>query len=225
MSLRKPSLHAKLIFDQFLLYPDIFKYLPFGPFKDIDDFLTNFVENRIRKDSNLLLFAIFDKTKPSQSLTNSNTGPDFSVGTLAGLIGFLNTSAPDLATEIGFVMILPPFQRTHVTSNAIGLLLNFTLNVPSPSSTSLGLRRVVWTANNANKASVRAAERMGFRIESVLRWDRVIPIGKEGNGVTPRQGDPKGENPGRDTAVLSLCWDDWEAGVREKVAEIMNRIS
>lgn len=220
--MHKPSLHAESIFEQLLLYPDIFKYLPFGPYSDIVEFLTNLVENRIRKDPNDVLFAIFDKTKPSQSLNDSNS----EAGSLAGVIGFLNTSAPNLATEIGFVIILPPFQRTHVTSNTIGLLLNFTLNPPSPSQPeALGLRRVVWTANAANKVSIRAAERMGFTVESMLRWDRVLPLDREGNGLTLREGDPKKEHQGRDTAVLSLCWDDWEAGVKERVKEMMNRVA
>uniref|UniRef100_A0A8H7XQV0 N-acetyltransferase domain-containing protein n=1 Tax=Psilocybe cubensis TaxID=181762 RepID=A0A8H7XQV0_PSICU len=216
-----PRLHAESLFEKLSAHPEIFRYLPFGPYSSIDEFLTNLVENRIRKDPEDVLFAIFDKTKPSQTLNGSKNAP----GALAGVIGFLNTSAPNLATEIGFVMILPQFQRTHVTSNAIGLLLNFTLNPPSTTYPEvLGLRRVVWKANSANKASIRAAERMGFTVEGILRWDRVLPIDREGNGLKVRETDPKRDHQGRDTVVLSLCWDNWEAGVKEHVQKVMNRV-
>jgi len=91
----------------------------------------------------------------------------------------------------------------------------------------LGLRRVVWQANYLNKASVRLAERLGFHMEGIKRWDRVLPIGKDSasNGRARHEGDPKRDHVGRDTAILSLCWDDWEKGRKEKLAGIMARTS
>ena len=185
----------------------------------MDDFLTNLIEPRIRRDPGYVLFVVFDKTKPACSSDHP--------GSLAGLIGFLNSSAPNLLTEIGFVIILPPFQRTHVSSNAIGILLKFALNLPSQQPGALGLRRVVWQANALNNASVRAAERMGFKLEGILRWERVLPASKSavgaGNGKDIRDGDPRKGCLGRDTARLSLCWDDWEGGAREEVEKMMQR--
>ncbi|KIM44130.1 hypothetical protein M413DRAFT_443174 [Hebeloma cylindrosporum] len=214
-----PSKHAQLFLDQAILYPQIFNYLPFGPFKDVDDLVSNLIETRIRRDPGYTLFVIYDKTKPAHSFDHP--------GAFAGLIGFLNSSAPNLLTEIGFVIILPPFQRSHVTSNAVGILLNFALNLPSQQPGALGLRRVVWQANALNKASVRAAERMGFKFEGILRWERVLPASKSavgaGNGKDIRDGDPRRDCVGRDTARLSLCWDDWEGGAREQVNKIMRR--
>ncbi|KAF8174571.1 acyl-CoA N-acyltransferase [Pholiota molesta] len=221
-----PSKHAKLLVDQALLYPDIYRYLPFGPFQDVDDFLTNLIEARVSKNSGYIMFAIYDKTRPAASTEH--------LGAFAGLIGLINSSASHLFTEIGFVMILPPFQRTHVASNAVGILLHFALDTPNycsdqlggPANSSLGLRRVVWQANALNAASVRLAERMGFSKEAVLRWDRVLPLGKgeAGNGIEIREGDPCKGCVGRDTALLSLCWDDWEKQARERVNEIMKRV-
>ena len=143
---------------------------------------------------------------------------------LAGLIGLLNSSPTNLAIEIGFIMILPSFQRTHVTSNAVGLLLHYALDLPVDGG--LGLRRAVWQANALNEASVRSAERMGFKLEAVLRWDRVLPIGKDdaGNKKGDRDGDPRAGYVGRDTAMLSICWDDWESGGKERVDAIMARL-
>ncbi|KAJ7234759.1 hypothetical protein B0H12DRAFT_1142452 [Mycena haematopus] len=159
----------------------------------------------------MVLFAVFDTSKPG--------APQ-----LAGIIGLLDTSATNLSTEIGFVITLPDFQRTHVTANAVGLLLRWTLNTSAEGG--LGLRRVAWKANAHNTRSVRAAERLGFRQEGVLRWDRVLPALKTegGNGGGVRAGDPKADCLGRDTVLLSLCWDDWEAGARQSVNEIMQRM-
>lgn len=148
------------------------------------------------------------------------------------MVGFLNTSVMNLCTEIGFVIIMPAFQRTHVTSNAVGLLLQYALNLRSEGG--LGLRRVQWQANAANVASVGVAERMGFRKEALLKWDRVFhggrQAGKVGNNrVMPRRGAPgevgesENEEIGRDTVLLSLCCDDWEDGGREKVKTLMER--
>jgi len=152
-------------------------------------------------------------------------------------MGFLNTSPANLSTEVGFAIILPPFQRTHVTSNAIGLLLQYALDPPSDSSDGdgsisfgreqrggrggLGLRRVQWQANSLNTASIRAAERMGFKHEAVLRWDRVLREGREKGKVG--NGREVSDDIGRDTIMLSLCWDDWEGGGREKVLGVMER--
>ena len=71
-----------------------------------------------------------------------------------------------------------------------------------------------------NRPSVAAAERMGMRMEGTLRWNFVLPEGKEGNAS--RVDDPY-KGVGRDSVLLSLCWDDWENGSREKVREIMAR--
>ena len=213
---------------QAILFPEIFCYLPFGPFKDIDDFMEDFYEPFIRKSPGNTLFAIFDKTKRNTSIIGDGTRtvpeeeqPDEA---LAGLIALLYSSSTNLVTEIGGVMILPPFQRTHISSNATGLLLQYALNLPSQSPPGLGLRRVVWQANVLNKSSVHLAERMGFRLEGVLRWERVLPPGKQEVGQTPREGDPRRDYVGRDTALLALCWDDWENGGREKVNLIMQRV-
>lgn len=191
----------------------MYQHLPFGPFESVDHFVDTFVEGRVRSNPALILFAVYDKTKATLGNTD---------GELAGTIGLLNTSTANLSTEIGFVLMLPAFRRTHVTSNAIGLLLRYTLNLPAAGG--LGLRRVVWMASQINEPSIRAAERMGFKREAVLRWAVVLPEGKvQGNGRERRKGDPKENQLGRDTVVLAICWDDWENGGKEKVDAIMER--
>ncbi|KAJ7870147.1 hypothetical protein B0H14DRAFT_3107131 [Mycena olivaceomarginata] len=176
----------------------VFNYLLLGPFTTAADFVATLITARIQPDPGNVLFAVFDKTAAG--------APQ-----LAGIIGFLDTSAVHLCTEIGFVITLPRFQRTHVTRRPRG---------------GLGLRRVAWTANIHNAGSIRVAERLGFRREGVLRWERVLPMSRTedvGNGGGARSGDPKYGCLGRDTLLLSLCWDDWEGGAREAVDAIMQR--
>jgi hypothetical protein len=62
---------------------------------------------------------------------------------------------------------------------------------------------------------------MGMKWEAVLKWDRVLPAGKPGNGRKGREGE--GWKVGRDTVILAICWDDWEGGEREKVRAVMER--
>ncbi|KAF8057597.1 acyl-CoA N-acyltransferase [Lyophyllum atratum] len=206
-----PSKHAKAFY---AIPRPSYDYLPFGPFDIVQDFISSFLENRIHADPGCVLFAVYDKTKASE------TGhPD---GALAGAMGFCNASAPNLAVEIAFVLISPKFQRTHVTSNAIGLLLHYALDLPEAGG--LGLRRVVWAASPLNEPSIKAAERMGFKREGYLRWVYVMPEVKQiGNGLKRRAGDPKAHLLGRDTVILSLCWDDWEDGAGRHVDEVMAR--
>lgn len=197
-------------------HPELFAHIPIGPFATETLFVDHLVAQWVDADPTRMLYTIIDKTHPPSAEDDS--------GALAGVIGYLNSSTTNLSTEIGFVVTLPPFQRTHVTSNAIGLLLQYALE--PGSRRGLGLRRVQWQCNSMNEASKRTAARMGFRFEGVLRWDRIFAQGrlngKEGN----KRGLPPGANAddlGRDTVMYSLCWDDWEQGAREAMQTIMDR--
>lgn len=81
-----------------------------------------------------------------------------------------------------------------------------------PEFPGLGLRRVQWQAHSNNSASIKAAQRLGFHYEAVVRWQRALPPGKEGEVITRIEvaGDSGSAGPGRHTALLSICWDDWE---------------
>ena len=207
-----PAIHAKAYWAQHESHrTDIEKYLPLS-WPDYTTFLT-WTHNFIIRDPESLLFAIIDRTKP-------NDGANYEES-IAGLIGYLHFSPHNLSVEIGPVIILPRAQKTFVSSNAIGLLLKHALNLPEEGG--LGFRRVSWTANPNNVASVRTAQRMGLTIEGVTRWSWVLPEGKDG-GKSPVDGK-RGQGQGRDSTVLSVCWDDWEAGAKEIVQKAMDRTS
>jgi len=86
------------------------------------------------------------------------------------------------------------------------------------------LRRMQWQANAKNLPSIKAGLRMGFLQAGGKRWERIVPAAEGKPNTTerlPREGDSRRADFGRHTAVLGLCWDDWEDGTREKVRELM----
>ncbi|KAL5522951.1 hypothetical protein ACEPAF_1218 [Sanghuangporus sanghuang] len=157
----QPALHAQEFVNRSKAYPELFKYLPFGTHNTAEESARTFYEKRVAEEPGSVLFAILDKT-------SSNGSPR-----LAGVAGLLNTSVIDQCAEIGFITIFPEYQRTHVTTNAVGLLLHYCLELPKSTKSKydpgLGLRRVQWQTHGDNAASVGAAECMGFRREGLIR--------------------------------------------------------
>lgn len=162
------------------------------------------------------LFAIIDLTREHS--------PEDEDGELAGIIGFINTSEQNLSTEIGPVIILPKYQQTHVTSNAVGLLMRTAY--ASPDEGGLGLVRTQWMCNITNSSSIKVAERMGYQKVGVIPYQMKFrsgrTTGKMGNGkALPPGSDP--DDLWRDTVYYSLSWDIWESEARAKVEKAMNR--
>ncbi|CAE6426205.1 unnamed protein product [Rhizoctonia solani] len=161
------------LFEGMKPHPELVQYLPWNPFNTLDEFELHF-EQRIRSDPTWTVYAMLDKSNliPGQVQ-------------LAGTIGYLRASPETASIEIGYVIVLPPYQRTFVSTHAIGLLLNYALQKPGDGG--LGLRRVQWMAHADNAASVRAAERMGLKMEGVLR--RIELTYEVGANDATRQGE------------------------------------
>ncbi|KAF7312271.1 N-acetyltransferase domain-containing protein [Mycena indigotica] len=191
-----PAVHSEAFFSIVGAHHGLLRYFAI-------DFTPEILETFLA-DPGTILFAIIDKTRQDS---------------FAGIIGLLHTSFANLSTEIGPVVIFPDFQRTFVASNAIGLVMRYCLNLPSDGG--LGFRRVQWTANEENTASLRAAERMGMKVEGVMRWNWVLPPGREGKQVS----NGRGAGLGRHSVLLAVCWDDWENGGKELVDKIVERKS
>lgn len=210
----KASIHSSSICSILSAHPELWAHMSTGPYQTVQDFDTNFLEAVVHRDTGVVLFAIIDKTKPPSAADGE--------GELAGMMSYMNSSSVNLCTEIGYIIILPSYQRTHVNSNAVGLLLQYALKLPSQGG--LGLRRVQWQCSSMNARSIRAAERLGFKKEGVMKWQRVFHGGKDRGKVHNGRELPLGEQDyGRDTVVLAHCWDDWEQGGREKIQAIMDR--
>jgi len=206
-----PAIHAKVFHVEWSKYPHLAQYLSRG-FPTLESLLL-YVEF-IRQDERSLLFAIIDKTK-----SPSSEDSRIQNGRLAGIIGWSHGSPRTRSLEFGPVIVLPEFQRTFVSTNAIGLLLKYVLDLPAQGG--LGYRRVQWTADPLNEGSLRTAEKMGFIREGLLRWTWRLPPDRKGKEMPAGRGDGEG----RDSAVFALCWDDWEAGARDMVMKRMARIA
>ncbi|KAJ5129336.1 uncharacterized protein N7515_005375 [Penicillium bovifimosum] len=216
-----PDKHCDTFYRLSSPHPEIYSYMPLLPPASAAEFKSWFHNDSTTHilsfaNPETFSFAIIDKTRPAS--------PEDPEGELAGTMSFIRTSAMHLNTEIGFIVILPPYQRTHVATNAVGLSLQLALEAPEKGG--LGLRSVHWSANTLNLASARLAERMGFERIGVIPWHMRLVKGKTngkvGNGrVLPAGGDP--EDLWRDTLQLCLGWDQWEDGVREKVTKLMER--
>ncbi|KAJ7150339.1 acyl-CoA N-acyltransferase [Mycena filopes] len=191
-----PHVHGDQFISTLAAHPELERYLPIV--------IDSTIDTLFQGDPESILFAVIDKTKGEE-------------GAFAGIIALIHASSQNLSVEIGAVVCFPEFQRTFVNSNAVGILMRYCLNLPEDGG--LGFRRVYWTASPENAASIKAAERMGMKMEGTLRWLWVLPEGKEGK----KAGAGRGEGKGRDSVMLAACWDDWENGVREKVEKIMDR--
>ncbi|KAF9007158.1 acyl-CoA N-acyltransferase [Cyathus striatus] len=199
-------LHAKAFYTPFSAEPSMSRWLPVS-WPTLDSFLV-YTEEIVRSDPTSVLFAVLDKTKLNYEHDIAQS--------LAGIIGYMRISTHHRTLELGPVIILPRFQRTFVSSNAIGAMLKYALDVPSQGG--MGFRRIVWTSSPFNVAGIRAAERMGFVNEGISRWARVVPSQKEANEVNENE---RGKGGGWDSSVLSICWDDWEGEIKEKVEGLL----
>lgn len=219
-----PALHARTLWAQLAPHaPAIFKYYPFCP-APLPDFLAS-IDALGRAPPDNCIFAVFDRTRapgPTEVHQRKGAGEDGDGdGALAGVLALINTSRTHKSTEIAFVLVLPAFQHTHVARTAVALLLRYCLQPPAASPPGLGMRRVRWQAHPRNEPSLRLARRMGFKDDGVMRWWFVVPeveeLAREAEPVK-RLGE---EGLGRDSASLSLCWDEWDAGAGAKNEELL----
>ena len=204
----QPAIFAKPFFNLFRDAPQVFTYLPYGPWPTLEDFLLT-EESLLRTDPAVMHWAILDLTKPAP------TDTAWGEGQLAGSVALTTLFPARLSTEIAHLLIHPSFQRSHVTTNTVGLLLHWGFD-------TLKMRRVQWFANAKNERSIRLAKRMGLSFEGILRWDRILPQHKGDIGVEVER-DGKLEAPARHSALLAMGWDQWENELKAQVQKEMDR--
>ncbi|KAG1734918.1 acyl-CoA N-acyltransferase [Suillus paluster] len=151
-------------------------------------FVNKVLDGSIRPDTGTVVYVVIDKT-PAGTNPSKPTSGNF-----AGII------------------------RTHITTNAIGLLLQYALDSPPHG---LRLRRVQWRANMLNTKSIGAVHKFGLKLEAILRSDRAFVGSKASAANGVRVGVPRHDTVGTNTALLTLCWDDQES-VRAQILQAMD---
>ncbi|KAF8597098.1 acyl-CoA N-acyltransferase [Ceratobasidium sp. AG-I] len=208
-----PHIHAAAVYGSTQTHPEVMHYMPWPEFPTLESFELHL--ESLRQDPSFCLLVALDKIKATPEI-ESDPEKNIFLGNLAYINAFRALSS----LEVGFIIVLSPYQRTHVSSHMIGLSMQYALDLPKDGG--LGVRRVQWQAHASNAPSVRAGKRMGFKMEGIIRWQRPLPAGKESS--EPFRKDDELGLPGRHTAMLSVCWDDWEGGVKEHVRGLIERV-
>lgn len=194
--------------------PELWRYLPSGPFPDVASYRTWHDEN-IRQHSDRILFAIYLKEGiVNRRIPGTDEVEKIQVvdGTFAGTTGLTDAVPRNSIVEIGHVIILPKFHRTFVNTVSTSLLLKHLLDPISGGD--LQMRRVQWQANGSNQPSIDAAQRLGFELEGIMRYARTINDNKECVSKSPNERsdglptvDASGGKigVGRHSAMLALC--------------------
>lgn len=127
-----------------------------------EELLKSYIEKAMEQRTNRsrYYFSIFDKTK----------------NTYAGSTSFLNISEVDSRVEIGSTWIGKAFQRTGLNRNCKYLLLNFAFD-------ELNAERVELKTDERNTASRNAIEKIGGKMEGILRSHTLMYDGYRRNTV------------------------------------------
>lgn len=158
--------HADELFEAARGADENFTYMTFGPFATREEMTRLIAHNAVQHDP------IFWAVRP------------ITTGTASGWLSLMDIEPANAAIELGHIWFSPRLQRTRAATEAMYLLLK-------RAADELGYRRLVWKCHALNAASIRAAQRLGFTQEGILRAHKVIK-GRE-----------------RDTAMFSITAAEW----------------
>ena len=127
--------------------PELFDYLPYGPFDSQSEFAT-WLHSEFKRDD-AISFAICD-------FNNA----------IIGFCSYLRVDLNNGSIEIGNVLFSPRLQRTRAATEAMYLLMR--------AAFESGFRRYEWKCNSLNLPSARAAKRLGFTYEGRFRQAAVV---------------------------------------------------
>ncbi len=139
--------HAGWLWDVIEDHPELWFYLPDGPFESGGAFL-RWIEAQLARDD-AMFWTICD-----------------AAGEAVGLCAFLRVDLDNGSIEVGHIVFSPVLQRTRAATEAMVLLMGAVF--------SNGFRRYEWKCNALNKPSRNAARRLGFRFEGTFRQASVV---------------------------------------------------
>jgi len=129
--------------------PQLWDYLPYGPFADAAE-LRSWLAERAASPDPLFLAVV-----------------DLETGRAAGVVSYLRIEPEHGCIEIGHIWFGAELQRTPAATETIYLLARHAFD-------DLGHRRLEWKCDAANARSRRAAERFGFTFEGVFRQHMIV---------------------------------------------------
>ncbi len=149
-----PDRHCDDLFDLShgdLGSPDIWDYLPYGPFPDEASFAGWLRSCAAAADP--MFFVVRDRESERA----------------AGMASYLNIVPLQGSIEIGHIWFSPAIQGTTATTESLYMMMRHAMR-------DLGYRRLEWKCNALNEPSRRAARRLGFRYEGTF-YNHVIVKG------------------------------------------------
>ncbi|KAF9465574.1 hypothetical protein BDZ94DRAFT_1159777, partial [Collybia nuda] len=183
--------------------PDIYFYpFPEGRPHETKSETLIYMEKQ-RRRPNVLTFAIMDLKS----------------GDLAGIVA-LGCDPLQATLDVKFlgVKVIPKFRSSYVFTHTSYLLLSYALNPKTEGG--LGVVRVGWRTPPANVPSQRAAEKLGFSREGIMRCYEVFQDQGEASLYHDTSRVPDGT--GRvteDGVVYSMTCFDWLAGGKREALE------
>jgi RimJ/RimL family protein N-acetyltransferase len=158
--------------------PDLWQYslAAITTTKDVEKYIQAAIEARENKTS--YAFIVFDKF----------------LNTYVGCTRFYDIQLNFQTTQIGYTWYSKKCWGTKLNENCKFLLLQFAFD-------QMGFERVEFRADNNNKRSIAAMQKIGCTVEGVLRNHLPMPNGKR-----------------RDSIVLSILKEDWNASLKQALA-------
>jgi len=158
--------------------PDLWQYslAAINNNADLENYIQMAIEARENKTS--YAFIVFDKL----------------LNTYVGCTRFYDMQLAYQTTQLGYTWYSKKCWGTKLNENCKFLLLEFAFD-------QMGFERVEFRADNNNKRSISAMQKIGCTVEGVLRNHLPMPNGKR-----------------RDSIVLSILKEDWNASLKQALA-------
>ena len=158
--------------------PDLWQYslAAITNTKDLEKYIQAAIEARENKTS--YAFIVFDKL----------------LNTYVGCTRFYDIQLNFQTTQIGYTWYSKKCWGTKLNENCKFLLLQLAFD-------QMGFERVEFRADNNNKRSIAAMQKIGCTLEGVLRNHLPMPNGKR-----------------RDSIVLSILKEEWDASLKQTLA-------
>ena len=128
--------------------PQVWTYMPGGPFADRDAF-RSYVDHLVALPASVPLAILLAD------------------GTPVGIAAYLRIDHANGTAEVGCITYASAVQRTTAATEAMYLMAAHAFDV-------VGVRRYEWKCDSLNQPSMRAAARLGFTFEGVFRQSTVV---------------------------------------------------